>query len=787
VEEDDGGAEREEADSGEDSPPDTSRDQESLHGIEPLATTVSEPAGIDLLRSVNPYQNGIEGRWWTDGDGLIVSVEEFARARLMVLHHPPAEYDLCAVIERKMGDGHACLGLVAGGRQFVVALDGRGEVGNHVGGISLVDEKNSGQNETTFTRDVLPAGRKVQVLCRVRRDQLTVLCDDVPVIQWRDRWDRLSIAEMWSVPDRQALMIGATRGSFKYHELRLVPSPATEGEPPQHGLATTEEMPPDLETDPVVTPAHTDLESLVDEPRPDVPVSRHRVPTTEQLETTLEEIDKVFAEERTKARTAEEKSRLAQQLVEAAGGEDDPQKRYALLETARSLAAESVSPSLALDVAEKIIEQYDVDDWEVRSETIADLTKHARRVEERGAVYTAAVDLAERAVAQNEYTAAREILKMAAETAIKARAFPQSRAARNREKEVADLQQQWEDAQAALEDLKEHPDDAQSHRTVGEFLCFVKEDWDEGLKHLARCGDEAMQEVAQGEIKKPDDLAGRTALGDGWAALADSARDPQRRCYLDRAAHWYRQCHGEARGIEQQRIARFLEQHDPIWKSAGFGLVAHWKFDEPAGDTAVDSVGGMNGRIHGATGTRGLIGGGLEFKHIKSSHGHQRIAFPSADFGDQFTIALWIRSTSPHGHSATLVGNGSGRDPANGFALNLHDSNNKTASLSFYTGSGETMLRYKTSQDAIVYGRWHHVVLTVDRKNGQAGIYVDGRQVPCDGQVNPSFRTKASWTFGADFASARGYHGLLDDFRIYNRVLSPAEIQNLGKFAAQQP
>jgi hypothetical protein len=36
--------------------------------------------------------------------------------------------------------------------------------------------------------------------------------------------------------------------------------------------------------------------------------------------------------------------------------------------------------------------------------------------------------------------------------------------------------------------------------------------------------------------------------------------------------------------------------------------------------------------------------------------------------------------------------------------------------------------------------------------------------------------------FGANQAYAWGYHGLLDDLRIYNRVLSPGEIENLKRF-----
>jgi hypothetical protein len=123
-------------------------------------------------------------------------------------------------------------------------------------------------------------------------------------------------------------------------------------------------------------------------------------------------------------------------------------------------------------------------------------------------------------------------------------------------------------------------------------------------------------------------------------------------------------------------------------------------------------------------------------------------------------------------------------ETADGFSLYL-SRNGKTGSLSLDTGTGGKKQRYKTSRDVIAFGRWHHVVLTVDRRAANAHIYVDGRQVPCDGAIDPFFRTKASWLCGANPASAWGYHGLVDDFRIYNRVLAPSEIEKLGKLAAQ--
>jgi hypothetical protein len=87
-------------------------------------------------------------------------------------------------------------------------------------------------------------------------------------------------------------------------------------------------------------------------------------------------------------------------------------------------------------------------------------------------------------------------------------------------------------------------------------------------------------------------------------------------------------------------------------------------------------------------------------------------------------------------------------------------------------------------------GKWHHVAYVYDQTaKGYVGFYVDG---VLDGTHNNSL----SWYWVTDETLELGlshdtywsaYHGYLDDFRIYNRVLSASEIAGLAGVAPTPP
>jgi Concanavalin A-like lectin/glucanases superfamily len=80
-------------------------------------------------------------------------------------------------------------------------------------------------------------------------------------------------------------------------------------------------------------------------------------------------------------------------------------------------------------------------------------------------------------------------------------------------------------------------------------------------------------------------------------------------------------------------------------------------------------------------------------------------------------------------------------------------------------------------------GNWHHVTITYDQSsNGVVSLYVDG--VLDTSQPNPS---AWSWPTNQEIELGRShdsywyvYDGQMDDFRIYNRILTPTEISTIA-------
>ena len=86
-----------------------------------------------------------------------------------------------------------------------------------------------------------------------------------------------------------------------------------------------------------------------------------------------------------------------------------------------------------------------------------------------------------------------------------------------------------------------------------------------------------------------------------------------------------------------------------------------------------------------------------------------------------------------------------------------------------------------TNNNAIQANKWHHVVYT---RNGAGDnhIYVDGVQMALLSSGATSFASTASQkNIGQRGNASQFFKGKIDDVRIYNRALTPIEVQQLYK------
>src|SRR5262249_27364804 len=92
----------------------------------------------------------------------------------------------------------------------------------------------------------------------------------------------------------------------------------------------------------------------------------------------------------------------------------------------------------------------------------------------------------------------------------------------------------------ALEVLKNAPEDQKANQTLGLFLCQARQDWNNGLPHLAKGADQRLIEAAKLDLSNPTEPKTQHRLGEMWYVFANEARDHRaKRAYLGRARVWF--------------------------------------------------------------------------------------------------------------------------------------------------------------------------------------------------------------------------------------------------------
>ena len=83
-------------------------------------------------------------------------------------------------------------------------------------------------------------------------------------------------------------------------------------------------------------------------------------------------------------------------------------------------------------------------------------------------------------------------------------------------------------------------------------------------------------------------------------------------------------------------------------------------------------------------------------------------------------------------------------------------------------------------------GEWNHYVVTIDRVKKIAVVYRDGDEV-ASGEITKD-RDPTRWAFGHNVDVANhgdSFNGLLDDLRVYRRILTAAEAAKLASFGVK--
>jgi hypothetical protein len=331
---------------------------------------------------------------------------------------------------------------------------------------------------------------------------------------------------------------------------------------PKADVTPGPETPNPEETAPKGNPDKGTVNPVPDQtPKEDTPVKKSPMPDQAQFQAMKGKILKIFQKEFADAKTAQAKLALAAKLDgEADASKGDPAERFALWRMAADKAAEAGDVSAAVDIIDKIDAQFDGDIEAIKYELLSAGAARATSTPEGARnLCETAMKLAAAAVAREDYDAASRYAKLATGSLRRVKDPQFSREVVVHDREIERLKTRYSAVAKAMETLKKEPDNAAANLTVGQWRCFVRDDWEKGLPYLAKGSREDLAQLARQELAKPAVAAEQAAVGDGWWALAEKDRTEAKAGFRARALYWYEQASPGLSGLEKVRVDKQIE------------------------------------------------------------------------------------------------------------------------------------------------------------------------------------------------------------------------------------
>ncbi|QEL25118.1 PKD domain-containing protein [Bosea sp. F3-2] len=205
------------------------------------------------------------------------------------------------------------------------------------------------------------------------------------------------------------------------------------------------------------------------------------------------------------------------------------------------------------------------------------------------------------------------------------------------------------------------------------------------------------------------------------------------------------------------------------------GIAVAYSFDEGVGATANDSSGQGNTATlaNGVAWVAGQHGKAASFDGV-----NDYITIPNSTStnisGNALTLSMWINPQPLASGDSVVIGkfwNTTMSSPYYQYGLELGGGNR----TDFYIGTSSGP-RIAAAGTTLPFNQWTHLAVTFD--GSQVRTYVNGTLVNTQALSASITARGNAMNIGADASTAQFQKGLLDDLRIYNRVLTQTQIQS---------
>jgi hypothetical protein len=240
------------------------------------------------------------------------------------------------------------------------------------------------------------------------------------------------------------------------------------------------------------------------------------------------------------------------------------------------------------------------------------------------------------------------------------------------------------------------------------------------------------------------------------------------------------------RALDSTEVVSLYNTEKP--SSLTSGLVAYYPFNGNASDS---SGNGLNGNVNGAQLTTDRFGkanaaylfNGVTDKIVVPNS--SKLSFQTEN---KMSLSYWVTIQSLDATKISFIvtkQTGSG-DSQDGWNSGIETS--KVITVRIQNGSGTpSSFLFSNSKDSISIGKTYHIVQVID--NGTILVYINGslssKVTGATGILGDNssdmYIGMPTWSAG----NAKGFNGIIDDIRIYNRPLDSSEVANL--YNAEKP
>ncbi len=518
--------------------------------------------------------------------------------------------------------------------------------------------------------------------------------------------------------------------------------------------------------------------------------------TPDSIKTAEKLVEEVYKDKLNLRRPDEIEKAGHELLSEAQNSKDDRAARYVLFLKALDLASKVTDIETVLAALDGLKEFSGNELAEKRNDILRNIAKRVREKKDILALVSVYSDMASQHEMKCEYEEAGDALKTAYGLARKSRDKDLVLELANRKKNLDILEKEFRSVKKALHDLAENENNAGANTTVGEFFCFVLGDWAKGLPYLSRGADEELKNlvlkdielsklVENDEVWGPDDII---KLADAWLERAEDERSSLRKGNMaSRASVWYSEASGRLSGLKQKALeSKILKAEKMAAEGSGtgagtlpYGAVFVVTFNEDSieekdGRKYIPDLieGKFSYRLEDGKLVRGKAGEGLEVP--KTGQGTWVINYQVKEgFTPPLTMSVWIKMDSME----AVKGFGS-RDILGSPSYTRLGFDRLKDKLMYMTS---TKTSARAEHEPIEPGKWYHLAITVDAKDGEelssekVFFYMNGKQL-----TTASAHGKAeTFALGNTRFGNQSFHGMIDEFAVFNRALSEKEIKGL--------